>query len=623
MNNTCSNRYINGLDGLRALAIFFIVAYHFSFSWAGGGFLGVDIFFVLSGYLVTSKLLKSQEDNQGFDLKRFWSGRVQRLLPAAYTMISTTGLWVILYKRDMLAKIWGDFIASTFYGINWWFIFHKLSYFDSFGSPSPLKHLWFIAVQEQFFFLWPVVLMLGLKCFKKRERFSIVIFILALCSALLMGILYNPDGDPSRVYYGTDTRAFELLAGSLLATLLPMEKLLNKKVSSWQRNALNIAGIITLGAFIFSAVYVNEFDPFLYRGGMLLSTLNTVLLIVSVSYPGSFLGSILSWKPMRWIGTRSFGIYLWHYPIMVLSTPVYEIGNPVYWRVFIQLAVSCIAAELSYRFIETPVRKLGVKGFLREHLSFNIFKWGQLTPANKISALILLSIVAALAAGITGVARGQQVSVNTEVHPTEVKISNNVQDIYDKTAKDNSAGKVETEPVKDTAAGTDKKNETNSAAEKNNYKKILAIGDSIMVDIAPYLGKEYDNITIDGKVARNMSAAAKLAPAYASFNSPENAVILEIGTNGGITDAQINFFLKTFAKAHVYLVNTRVPRSWEKADNKILKEKADERENVMLVDWYSEAIEHPEYFGKDGVHLTASGSKALVGLIKEALNIKE
>lgn len=623
MNNTYSSGYINGLDGLRALAISSVVAYHFGFSWAGGGFLGVDIFLVLSGYLITSKLLKEWENGQAFDLPRFWNGRAKRLLPAAYSMIMASGLWVILYKRDMLAKIWGDFISSIFYSTNWWFIFHKLSYFDSFGAPSPLKHLWYLAVQEQFFILWPIVFILGLRCFKKRGIFSVVVLILAISSALLMGILYNPDADPSRVYYGTDTRAFELLLGSLLAMLLPVERLLKIKVSTWQRNVLNITGVITLGAFIFCAVFVNEYDPFLYRGGMFLICLNTVLLIACVSYQGSFLGRILSWRPLGWIGTRSFGIYLWHYPIMVLSTPVYEIGNPVYWHVIIQLIVSCIAAELSYRFIETPVRKLGVKGFYREYLSFNIFKWGQLTLGNKVSAVIAVSVVTVLAIGANGMAKSEKVSVKKEAQQTEVKISSTEPAVPDKAAKDNFAEKAEAEPVKDTAADNAKKNETNSAVEKISYKKILAIGDSIMVDIAPCLGKEYNNITIDGKVGRNMSAAAKLASSYSGFNSPDNAVILEIGTNGGITDAQIDFFLRTFEKANVYLVNTRVPRSWEKADNKILKEKADEREKVILIDWYSEAIKHPEYFGKDGVHLTSSGSKALTRLIKEGLNTKE
>jgi hypothetical protein len=430
--------------------------------------------------------------------------------------------------------------------------------------------------------------------------------------------LFNPDADPSRVYYGTDTRAFELLAGSLLAMLLPMERLLYKRVSLRKRIILNITGIITLGIFIYSAVFVNDFDPFLYRGGMLLTDLNTALLIICISCRGSFLGRMLSWRPLRWIGTRSFGIYLWHYPIIVLSTPVYEIGNPSNLRVFIQLAVSCIAAELSYRFIETPVKRYGVKGYFTEYLSIRALKGSRLTLMGKAAVVIMLSIAAALVLGIINMINGGQAPAATEVHPTEVIITSTVKPPSQANNNTMPTDKAQTQPAK----STDKKSGANSNTPKNSYKEILAIGDSIMVDIAPYLGKEYNNITIDGKVARNMSATAKLAPTYAGFNNSGNAVVLEIGTNGGITDVQINFVLKTFAKTHIYLVNTRVPRSWEKADNKILKEKADELENVMLIDWYSEAIEHPEYFGQDGVHLTPSGSQALTRLITEALNTK-
>ncbi|HBM74600.1 MAG TPA: acetyltransferase, partial [Clostridiaceae bacterium] len=208
--------YINGLDGLRAFAILSVVFYHFSFSWAKGGFLGVDIFFVLSGYLVTSKILLSQDD---FKVKTFWKGRLQRLLPSAYLMIMFTVLWVMFFNHGLLTNLLGDAISSISYTANWWFIFHKLSYFDSFGSPSPLKHIWFLAVQEQFYIIWPFILMMGLKITKKTDRLSRMIFIGSLLSAALMGILYNPATDPSRVYYGTDTRAFELLIGSFLAVV--------------------------------------------------------------------------------------------------------------------------------------------------------------------------------------------------------------------------------------------------------------------------------------------------------------------------------------------------------------------------------------------------------------------
>jgi peptidoglycan/LPS O-acetylase OafA/YrhL len=652
--------YIAGLDGLRAFAIIFIVAYHFSFSWAIGGFLGVDIFFVLSGYLVTYKIILLQESELDFKLKKFWRERIQRLLPAVSAMIITIIVWIILFNRELLAALLGDAVSSIFYATNWWFIFHKLSYFDSFGRPSPLKHLWFLAVEEQFFFLWPIVLIMGLRYCKKREKFAFIVFICAVYSSLLMGILYNPEADPSRIYYGTDTRSFELLIGSLLAFVLPIKKLLSPKTSNKQKNMLNVTGIITIGVFILSAIFVHEYHAFLYRGGMLLFSINTAVLIIGVCQPSSFLGGILSWKPLRWIGTRSYEIYLWHYPIMVLSTPIHEIGNPAYWRVVLQLTITCIIAELSYRFIETPIRKLGFRGFHRKYLSFNIFKWRQLTFAKRISAVVAASVIVVFAIGITSLLTNRDNLENVNVYPTEIIVSSTEQAVFDNvfrasSSENNAAnidGKDEISPAENNTGSSDKKNEPNSTEnntvgydnknESNSpekiersspeeivtefpstnkaYKKILAIGDSIMLDIAPNLLNKYSNITIDGKVSRQMADAVKLAPAYAEFNNTDIAVIIELGTNGYFSDKQIDSLLDSFSRAHIYLINTRVPRAWEKQVNQALKEKAEARENVILIDWYSTAIEHPEYFGSDAVHLKDTGSEVLTNLISEALN---
>lgn len=659
MDNTYSNRYIPGFDGLRALAIFFIAAYHFSFSWADGGFLGVDIFFVISGYLITSRILLSQEDELDFDFRKFWSRRIQRLLPAFYVMIMTAVIWVVLFNRELLTIIWGDAVSSAFYTTNWWFIFHKLSYFDNFGAPSPFKHLWYLAVQEQFFIVWSIVLIKWPGYFKKRKKFSITIFISSLCSALLMGILYNPEVDPSRIYYGTDTRSFELLIGSVLAIVLPIKKLQSKEISLKQKIALNIAGIISLAVIIGSAVFVNEYQAFLYRGGLFLFDLNTCLLIACLCIPGCIICKLLSWKPLRWIGTRSYGIYLWHYPIMVLSTPVYDLGYPVYWRIGLQIAITCIIAEFSYRFIEKPIRQLGMQEFFRKYLSFDSFSWGKSTMAKKITAaagfIILLAAVSS-----TGIINNQNKAQETASFPNEEVVSSAEQVVSDNdsiiVSPENDAANLdardeagsaennalsihengEESPDGSNILGSDKKdgansNESNtenpdekskddSPAENKLYKEILTIGDSIMLDIAPYLKKKYSNITIDGKVSRQLADAVKLAPSYAKFNDAEKAVVIELGTNGYFTDKQIDSLLDSFSKAHVYLVNTRVPRRWEKTVNEMLKEKAEDRDNVTLIDWYSIAVEHPEYFGRDAVHLKASGSEALTNLISEALN---
>lgn len=677
-----NHRYISGLDGLRAFAVLSVIAYHFNFSWASGGFLGVDIFFVLSGYLITSIALPAHGNHIELNLREFWARRVRRLLPAAYVMIITTFVWVVLFNRDLLNTIRGDAISSIFYSSNWWFIFHKLSYFDSFGSPSPLKNLWSLAIEEQFYIVWPIVLLLGLYIFKKRSTFSMIVLFGAIASALLMGVLYEPGADPSRVYYGTDTRSFELLIGCCLAFVWPMKRLSSNRLSTGLRNTLNITSIITFMILILCIFYVDEYQSFLYRGGMLLICLNAAILIACICHPSSFLGKLLSWKPLSWIGTRSYGIYLWHYPVIVLGTPVQEIGNPVYWHIALQVVITMTIAELSYRFIETPIRKQGFGPFLREYLSINFLKWRSVSRVKKISTVLTLLVLLVFTAGITGVAESNE-QKNESDAPTEIKINNNElpstnksSDIHsedkhksnqeDKDSSEKGHEKVkeqketenEKQRVKDKteqqvkqeeveqkkeqrAEGEGKektkveeeqkevetkekpqndKNEEEVTSTNKEYKGILAIGDSVMLDIAASLHKKYPGITIDGKVGRQVWQAIQLAPAYANFNHPENAVIIELGTNGYFTNDQFERLLESFSKAQIYLVNTRVPRTWESKVNQALSEKAKESKNITLIDWHSVAISHPEYFANDGVHLVPEGIEALTSLISETIN---
>ncbi|HAU33433.1 MAG TPA: acetyltransferase, partial [Lysinibacillus sp.] len=370
-----NHRYIPGLDGIRALAVLAVIAYHFNFSWARGGFLGVDIFFVLSGYLITSTMLPLKGNQLTVSLKKFWIGRFRRLLPAAYVMIITSFVWAMLFHKELLHTLRGDALSSIFYSSNWWFIFHKLSYFDSFGSPSPLKNLWSLAIEEQFYVIWPLLLMIGLYVVKKQSKLAKIVFIGAICSALLMAILYQPGADPSRVYYGTDTRCFELLIGCWLALIWPMKRLSSQKLSINHMKKLNSISFISFTIFLVSIMYVDEFQTFLYRGGMFLFCLNAAVLIACVCHPVSILGRILAWKPLCWIGSRSYGIYLWHYPVMVLGTPIHEIGNPSYWRIALQLVLIVTIAECSYRFIEMPIRKEGFWAYYRKYFVFNKKKW--------------------------------------------------------------------------------------------------------------------------------------------------------------------------------------------------------------------------------------------------------
>ena len=610
---TFNHHYIPGLDGIRALAVLAVIAYHFNFSWASGGFLGVDIFFVLSGYLITSTILPLEGNQLTVSLRQFWIKRFRRLLPAAYVMILITFVWVMLFNKDLLNTLRGDAISSIFYSSNWWFIFHELSYFDSFGSPSPLKNLWSLAIEEQFYIIWPILLIIGLHIFKKPSKLSKIVFLGALCSAILMSILYEPGADPSRVYYGTDTRSFELLIGCWLAIVWPMKRLSSKKLSAEHVRKLNSIGLVSFSIFILSIIFVDEYQAFLYRGGMFLLCINAAVLIACVCHPSSFLGKLLAFKPLCWIGSRSYGIYLWHYPIVVLSTPVYEIGNPVYWRVGLQLVLILIIAELSYRLIEMPIRKQGFRSYYRKYLAVNITNWKSFSFVRKTSTVLIPLLLLLFFTGIIGIV-GEAKQDSTEVPPTKVEINTDEQT----SAKDQQSTEKAETSVEDNIE--QEKNDSSKNPTNEPYSDILAIGDSVMIDIAKSLYTIYPNITIDAKIGRQVSQAVDLAPSYAHFNHPEKAVIIQLGTNGYFTNDQIDTLLAAFSNADIYLVNTRVPRSWEGKVNNTLYKKAQEHDNITLIDWHSAALEHPEYFAPDGVHLKDKGIETLTNLIQQSIN---
>lgn len=388
---------------------------------------------------------------------------------------------------------------------------------------------------------------------------------------------------------------------------------------------LNSISFISFTIFLVSIMYVDEFQTFLYRGGMFLFCLNAAVLIACVCHPVSILGRILAWKPLCWIGSRSYGIYLWHYPVMVLGTPIHEIGNPSYWRIALQLVLIVTIAECSYRFIEMPIRKEGFWAYYRKYFVFNKKKWGSLTFSRKVSTVMAPLFLLVFFTGITGVVgEGQQSSKDS--YPTAIKINGDEPTANpikepDKTTDNPSPSKEEEVDVPDIETLKPEENETNVVPEKEDaYQNILAIGDSVMIDIATSLHKVFPNITIDGKIGRQVSQAVKLAPNYASFNQSNNAIIIQLGTNGYFTNDQIDTLLAAFANADIYLVNTRVPRSWEGKVNASLLQKSEEHENITLIDWHAAALNHPEYFAPDGVHLEKKGVEVLTNLIQQSIN---
>lgn len=355
-NSTTRRRYMPGIDGLRALSVIAVIAYHLDLNWAPGGLIGVGIFFVLSGYLITDQIIQRWKQDRRFDLKDFWIRRARRLLPAMFVMLFVTAMWLLVFDRSRLAALQGDFISSTLYFNNWWLIFHDVSYFESFGPPSPIGHLWSLAIEEQFYFIWPLVIIVGLRLAPQRGKLIVMCLTGAFLSALAMALIYQPGVDPSRVYYGTDTRAFALLIGAALALAWPSQNLTDK-ISRRSRYILDFSGAIGLITLILMIWRTNEYGQFLYYGGLVLVSILSAIVIAVLAHPACRLAKIMGCKPLRWIGVRSYSIYIWHYPVIILTNPTVNTGGFDGFRVLFQLGVSLLLASLSWKYIEEPIRQ--------------------------------------------------------------------------------------------------------------------------------------------------------------------------------------------------------------------------------------------------------------------------
>ena len=420
-------RYMPGLDGLRAIAVLAVIFYHLDVGWAPGGLLGVAVFFTLSGYLITDLLLGHWASGS-MRLGEFWLRRARRLLPALFLMLIVVTAWVTLAEPSQLPSLRGAVASAAAYVNNWWLIFQHISYFARFGPPSPLGHLWSLAIEEQFYLVWPWLLLLGLRFIRERPgfvgvrpRMAAVTLLLAGASAVLMAALYHPGFDSSRVYDGTDTRAFGLLFGAALAMIWPSRQL-SADVSAGARRALDVLGVVGLVVIGLLIWRTNQYSPFLYPTGLVILSLATVLAVAALVHPATRLGRALGWRPLRWIGVRSYGIYLWHFPIIVLTTPSPNTG--VYLpRAIAQTAATFAIAALSWRFVEEPIRR-GALGRLWARVRSGAWRpravprlgWATLTAAVLVLALAGFGLagvapparVSSLAASVPVTATGTQ-----------------------------------------------------------------------------------------------------------------------------------------------------------------------------------------------------------------------
>src|ERR1700733_14988732 len=353
-------RYMPGLDGLRAVAVLAVIAFHEQFSWAPGGLLGVRVFFTLSGYLITDLLLSQFRAHGNLRLGEFWLRRARRLLPALFVMLAVVTAWVTIADRARLSGLRGAVAAATTYSSNWYLIIQGQSYFARFAPPAPLDHLWSLAVEEQFYLAWPWLLLAGLIVVRKLRRgrpggiawLAVPTLALAAASSLAMMVMYHPGLDPTRIYEGTDTRAAGLLIGAALAMTWPSRRPAPRRAV---RAMLDVGGVAGLAVIALMIWRTGQYSPFLYRGGLVVLSFASAAVIAAVAVPSALTGRVLGCPPLRWLGVRSYGIYLWHYPVIVLTTPANSTENLV--RAAWQAAVTIVVAALSWRYIEEPIRR--------------------------------------------------------------------------------------------------------------------------------------------------------------------------------------------------------------------------------------------------------------------------
>ena len=610
MSNNKS-KYLPSIDSLRALAVLAVIIYHVDVNYLPGGFLGVDLFFVLSGYLISSLIIKEYRKTGSLNLYNFYIRRARRLLPAVYFMITVGLVVMVLFNEVLLRKSHLDAIFGYIYSSNWWYIFHKLDYFDSFGAQSPFKHLWSLAIEEQFYMIFPLLFLLVNRkkkskdgTYKLNKNFLYVVLGLILVS-LIAHILLFDINNISRIYFGTDTRAFSLLVGVVGAILYPMERL-HAKVTPQQNMLYSVVSLVSIATLITVMIYTSEYNTLLYRGGFLLVAILGLIVIISSGKQHTLMSRLLSFKPVVFIGKISYSLYLWHFPVLVLTTPVSEIGNPNIFFVILRIVLTFAVAIVSYVFVETPIRKLGFKNYINV-----IFKKLKKRPgkSRKVYAGIVGLVSVLFLMGIFG----KSVPFISTAFVKEMESNKETQFVNNGNNKDNNQEK---------SSDSNKDNKVNKEDKKNSDKKyssVLVMGDSLTVDIGEKFQGLYPGAVIDGKIGRQLYVAVEEAKSYSKYNNENSAIIFQLGTNGPFTESQIEELVKEFDKADIYFVNIKVPRAWEKTVNAALKQAQEKYPNVNIIDWYSVANSSKDLFEPDRVHLNPNGIVEMTTLIKKNL----
>lgn len=600
-----------GLDGLRGIAVLAVIIYHADVSLLVGGFLGVDVFFVLSGFLITSLLLDELARSDKVDRAKFYLRRIRRLMPALFMVLLFSVLVSGLFVLDAAYHVRRDLPWAITFVLNWSYLFFEQSYFVNISRPPLLQHLWSLSVEEQFYVIWPLLLValykLPLGRITPRIKVLIVSAGLAVASTAWMAHLAIANGfpipnDPSRIYFGTDTHAMGLLIGCAAAALWRSDRL-NEKLTPDRASAMNGLGLICLVGLGYFFNFVSELNEWLYRGGFLLLSLLTAGLVVVAAHPGLKFGARLGNPILKWFGDRSYGIYLWHWPIFVLMRSGIDLQWPDPVVFVTKIAIVLVISDLSYRFVEMPVRNGAIGDRIAVWRAAGV-------PRPQSQTLIAAGLtVAIVAISMVGMYR------------VPVPSAGNLTGIGGITA-------IDEDPVAQAAPvivlSTDPIISAQQAAavQQEIQDKIppVVFGDSVVLGARESLKAVLGEISIDAAVSRQPKVIAERIRARRDERRLGPDVVIHMGTNGIVREADLKPILDELSdRDRVVVVNVRVPRVWMKPTNKTIASLVAQYPNVRLADWNTASKGHKGYFTPDGVHLTKSGAKAFGTIVNEAL----
>ena len=576
-----STRHISSIDGLRAIAVTAVVLYHLGISWIPGGFLGVDLFFVISGYVITRLILDSINQSSALDLRAFYAARIRRIFPGFIFMVICTIIFIGVWAPEAIKRFLSDLPYALTGSINWLLVARNQDYFETIGRPPLLQHTWSLAVELQFYLIWPIILLTVLKYFGKKNIARIALIIAMISGTALFFVSLQLDQanakQISHIYFGTDTHSLGLFLGAALAvSWIPQN--LSANIEKRAQDVIDAIGVVGLLGLISVFLFIDQSNASLYRIAFPLAGIFGCLVIISLVHPASRFAPLISTAPFRWIGQRSYGIYIWHWVIFQVTRPSVDLSGQT-WALYLARVLLVLAlADISLRWVEIPFRQGVVQNWFRgmKYRSSKVRLRQQLS--------VIFSIVITLA--IT-------TSISVQAITKSDQIANELLAPSDEPIK----------PIEDLASTTG----------------LWVTGDSVILGIRSKLEAKQHISLVNARVGRQ--APELLAVMRVDQTSvPESPVVFNLGNNNALSESTVvEIFEILKNQPQIIVVNTAVPRSWKDANNAIISSVAARYPNVTVIDWNKISTGRPELFAPDGVHLSPAGSDVYVDLVVSVL----